>query len=118
MFACRAHEQAGVLEAPTPTRSLVDFVRWIGEMSRNYKAAEALFLSRISQARSSPVLGDGFDYMDEEDEKAREEGERKSRVFEKFEMPLLIVSNLIPGSVRKPSTICTNLTFAPSDVDD
>lgn len=92
-------------------------------MSRNYKAAEALFLSRISQARSSPVLGDGFDYMDEEDEKAREEGERKSRVLEMPPAKILRCycssvpcKNLIPGWVRKPSTTCTNLTIAPSDV--
>ncbi|GAQ87716.1 hypothetical protein KFL_003720070 [Klebsormidium nitens] len=76
----RAYVEAGVFTSPQHLGTLVHFVQWIGDMSRNYKTAETLFLSQMRDSRHvkerrTSRLEDGFDYMDEEDEKANEEGE-------------------------------------------
>lgn len=68
-----------MLSGPQPLGTLVHFVQWIGDMSRNYKTAETLFLSRIRDSRQvkerrGSGMEDGFDYMDEEDEKSHAEG--------------------------------------------
>lgn len=74
-------EDIKVLESSQPLKLLRGYILFIGDMSKIYQFASDAFIRRLREARkqapgcsaNKSILGD-FDYMQQEEQKAQEEG--------------------------------------------